>query len=235
MIVCAPDMSPDVASRLGVEPCVLATPDRRVPLERGIKVLADVGLAGAKRGVDAATYLWFIRRVRPAWAIAPDVFGDFKATLSNWHRYSPIIAKFAAPILVAQEFYRPRVLDAVLDLRGMGLADKVALPMRMHHDISCSREPRRCAERAERALRALCGAVEHVHLLGPSLRAVRILRGVLAQCEGQGTAVSFDTVAYRRAPNNQVKKALGGRWMPRDSREAVVMLEAWLRQALPTR
>jgi len=106
------------------------------------------------------------------------------------------------------------------------------LPMRQHPDVSCSSEPRLCAERAERALRWLCGAVEHIHLLGPALRSVRILRGALRQCEGQGTAVSFDTGAYRRAPNNTIKRQLGGRWMPNSSEEAAAMLEAWLMQAL---
>jgi len=59
-----------------------------------------------------------------------------------------------------------------------------------------------------------------------------MLRSALVQCESQGTVVSFDTAAYRRASNSQVKKQLGGRWMPRNSTEAAAMLEAWLRQAL---
>jgi hypothetical protein len=232
MIVCAPDMTPEVALRLGIEPCVLATLGRHATLERGVRVLADVGLTAARRGVDVVTYLQFIRRLRPTWAVVPDVFGDFKATLSNWHRYSPVVAKFATPILVAHEFYKPRVLDAVLDLRRMRLVDRVALPMRMHHDVSCSREPQRCAERAERALRDLCGVMKHIHLLGPSLRVIRMLRGALKDCERQGSVISLDTAAYRRAPNNHVKKTLGGRWMPRTKEEAVLMLEEWLKQAL---
>jgi len=59
-----------------------------------------------------------------------------------------------------------------------------------------------------------------------------MLRGALRQCERQGTAASFDTASYRRAPNRQIKQQLGGRWQPRNSAEAAVMLEAWLRQAL---
>ena len=90
----------------------------------------------------------------------------------------------------------------------------------------------RSAERAERALRWLCGAVEHIHLLGLALRSVKMLRWALRQCERQGTAVSFDTASYRRAPNQHVKKQLGDRWMPRSREETVVMLETWLRQAL---
>jgi hypothetical protein len=162
----------------------------------------------------------------------PDVFGDFRATLAQWFKYSPTIAKFATPILVAQEFHRPRVLDAVADLIRMRAVERDALPMRQHPDVSCSREPRLCAERAERALRVLCGAAQHIHLLGPPLRAVRLLRSALRQCERYGTAVSFDTSAYRRAPNALIKKALGGRWQPRNVAEAQEMLEAWLRQAL---
>jgi hypothetical protein len=61
---------------------------------------------------------------------------------------------------------------------------------------------------------------------------VRILKDVMWQCERQGTVVSFDTSAYRRAPNSAIKEQLGGRWMPRNSEEAGMMLEAWLRQAL---
>jgi hypothetical protein len=54
----------------------------------------------------------------------------------------------------------------------------------------------------------------------------------MRQCERQGTVVSFDTSAYRRAPNARIKAELGGRWQPNSSEEAQKMLEAWLRQAL---
>jgi hypothetical protein len=54
----------------------------------------------------------------------------------------------------------------------------------------------------------------------------------MRQCEGVGTAVSFDTTAYRRAPNAQIKRLLGGRWQPSNAEEAAAMLEAWLKQAL---
>jgi len=233
MIVCAPDLTPEIAAKFGVEPCLLITFSVRAPpSRRGMKTLVDVGLANAKRGVDAATYVHFVRRVRPTWAVVPDVFGDFDATLVRWRSYAPLIAKHGAPILVVQEFYKPHVLDAVLDLLRTGAVERLALPMRQHPDASCSRKPRLCAERAERALRALCGMAPHVHLLGPALRAVKTLRNVLGQCERQGTAVSFDTMAYRRAPNAELKKQLGGRWQPRNSEEAAAMLEAWLRQAL---
>jgi len=232
IVVCAPDMMPDIAAQFGVEPCRLVTfGGRASPPHMGIKVLADVGLANAKHGVDAVAYVQFVKRIRPTWAIAPDVFGDFRSTLAMWFRYSPIVAKFAAPIFVAQEFHKPRVTTATVDLMRIG-ARRLALPMRRHPDASCSAEPHLCAERAERALRVLCGAADHIHLLGPALRSVRILRGALKQCERQGTAVSFDTMAYRRAPNVLIKKQLGGRWQPRNGQEATVMLEAWLRQAL---
>ncbi len=232
MIVCAPDLTPEIAERFGVGPCLLATFGGRVPMQRNIKTLADIGLANAKRGVDAVAYIQFVKRIRPTWAIAPDVFGNFRQTLAMWLRYSPLVAKFTAPIFVAQEFYRQHVLDTVMELMRLRIVERVALPMRQHPDVSCSHEPRLCAERAERALRALCGMALHIHLLGPALRAVKTLREVLRQCERQGTAVSFDTSAYRRAPNSAIKRALGGRWQPRNSLEAVAMLEAWLRQAL---
>jgi hypothetical protein len=60
-----------------------------------------------------------------------------------------------------------------------------------------------------------------------------MLRNALRQCEKrQGTVVSFDTMAYRRAPNSLIKAELGGRWMPNSAEEAQKMLEAWLGQAL---
>lgn len=233
MIVCAFDITPEIAARFGVEPCLLTTfGGRAAPPRRGMKVLADIGLASAKRGVDIVAYVQFIKRVRSTWAIVPDRFADFRQTLATWLRYSSTVAKFTVPIFVVQEFYRQHVLDAVMELMHMRMIERVALPMRQHPDVSCSRNPRLCAERAERALRALCGAAPHVHLLGPALRAVRLLRGGLKQCECQGTAVSFDTMAYRRAPNSAVKRQLGGRWQPRNRHEAEEMLEAWLRQAL---
>jgi len=230
--VCAPDMTREIAMRFGVEPCVLATPGRQVALGRAVKTLVDIGLSGARRGVDVAMYIVYVRSVRPTWAVVPDRFGDFRATLAQWLRYSHMVARFAAPIFVAQEFHRAEALDAVLDMTRQRAVEHVALPMRQHPDVSCSKEPRLCAERAERILRILCGAVLHIHLLGPSLRAVRMLRSALVQCERQGTVVSFDTAAYRRASDSQVKKQLGGRWMPRNSVEASMMLVAWLRQAL---
>ncbi len=232
VIVCAPDMTADVAARFGVEPCLLAVGSRTPKPHGSMKVLVDVGLSGAVRGVDAAAYIQLVRRLKPTWAVAPDVFGNFRATLTTWLRWAPTIAKYSQPIFAVQEFHRAKILDVILDLVRLRIVRRMALPMRRHPDTSCSLAPRLCAERAERALRALCGSAEHVHLLGPALRALRILRDALRQCERQGTAVSLDTVAYRRAPNSDIKRLLGGRWQPRNSQEAVAMLEAWLRQAL---
>ena len=231
MIICAPDMTTGVASRFGVEPCVLVTLGMRLRRQLMMKTLADTGLAGARRGVDAAMYITYIRNIKPTWAVAPDRFADFRATLALWFRYSHVISKYTIPILVAQEFYRAHVFDAIMELLHMGV-ERVALPLRMHPDAICALRPRLCAERAERALRALCGVAQHIHLLGPALRVLRKLRGVLKNCEKEGSLVSLDTAAYRRASNSELKRLLGGRWMPRDSREAELMLEAWLRQAL---
>jgi len=236
MIICAPDMSDDVAARFGVEPCIIVSLSRdNLDNPEAYKVwrFADVGLAMAKLGgVPLARYLTLIKRARAHWAVVPDKFADFRATLASWFRYSRIIAKYTTPVFVIQEFYMPRILDAVLELRRMYIVERIALPMRQHPDVLCSREQRLCAERAERVLRVLCGAVSHIHLLGPALRAVKLLRDALRQCERQGTLVSFDTSAYRRSPNSELKRWLGGRWMPRNKHEAMTMLEAWLRQAL---
>ena len=224
MIICAPDMAPETAARFGVQPCQLITLSLRPPRRRDIDVLADIGLRAAKEGADLWRYADLVAEVRPRWAICPDAFGDYEKTLELWRRWSPLLSRLTRPIFVFQEFYR-------IDVKHVP-SDYVALPTRRHRDVNCSLHPRLCAERAERALRWLCGAVAHIHLLGPPLRAVRLLRDVLRQCERQGTAVSFDTAAYRRAPNASVKRQLRGRWLPRNSQEASAMLEAWLRQAL---
>ena len=224
MIVCAPDMTVEIATKIGVEPCQLVTLSIRPPLRRDMDILADIGLRAAKEGVDLWRYADLVAEVRPRWAVAPDVFGDFYKTLELWRRWSPLLSRLTRPIFVFQEFYR-------IDVRHIP-TDCVALPLRRHHDANCALRPRLCAERTERALRALCDYVSHVHLLGPPLRAVRLLRDVLRQCERQGAVVSFDTSAYRRAPNSHIKKTLGGRWQPRNSAETVAMLETWLKQAL---
>jgi hypothetical protein len=217
-------MTPEVVVKFGLQPCQLITLSLRPLLRRNMDVLVDIGLRAAKQGVDLWRYADLVAEVRPRWAVAPDVFGDFNRTLELWRRWSSLLSRLTRPIFVFQEFYR-------VDIRHAP-ADHVALPMRRHSDVNCAVHPRLCAERAERALRWLCNAVSHVHLLGPPLRAVRLLRDVLRQCERQGAAVSFDTSAYRRAPNSRIKAELGGRWMPNSTEEAQKMLEAWLRQAL---
>jgi len=224
MIVCAPDMTTEIAVKFGLQPCQLITLSLRSPLRRNMDVLVDVGLRAAKQGVDLWRYADLVATVKPRWAICPDAFGGFEKTLELWRRWSPLLSRLTRLVFVLQEFYR-------VDIRHIP-ADHVALPMRRHHDVNCALRPRLCAERAERALRWLCGNVAHVHLLGPPLRAVRLLRDVLRQCERQGTVASFDTSAYRRAPNSRIKKTLGGRWQPNSAEEAVAMLETWLRQAL---
>ncbi|MFZ8811764.1 MAG: hypothetical protein ACO2PN_27160 [Pyrobaculum sp.] len=236
MIVCTPDMTPDIAEKFGVQPCLVISLSRdNLDNSHAYKMwrFVDIGLTVAKSGdFPLARYLTLIRRARAHWAVAPDAFGNFRATLAQWFRYASVIARFTTPIFVAQEFHRPRILDTTLDLAHLRVVRRVAFPMRQHPDVSCGVQPRLCAERAERALRVLCNIADHIHLLGPPLRVVRLLRDVLRQCERQGTAVSFDTSAYRRAPNSSIKRQLGGRWQPRDSAEAEMMLEAWLRQAL---
>jgi hypothetical protein len=227
-------MTPDVAAKFGVQPCLIISLSRdNLDNRNAYKMwrLVDVGLAMAKSGdFTLARYLTLIRRAKAHWAIVPDKFGDFRRTLASWFRYSPVIARYTAPIFVAQVFYR--YLDATVDLLRLGLIERVALPLRAHPDGSCSARPRLCAERAERTLRVLCGMARHIHLLGPALRVLRPLKAALKDCERNGTLVSLDTSAYRRAANNELKRRLGGRWMPRNSEEAVLMLETWLRQAL---
>jgi len=234
MIACAPDMTPEIAEKYGVEPCILVTLSgfklRLAPNGR-VRVLADIGLKAAMSGVNAAEYLALIRRYRATWAIVPDAFGDFRATLALWHRHAPLIARHALPILVLQEFHRWWPVLHALDLG----VERVALPMRRHPDAPCSKEPRLCAERASRALGMLCGRADHVHLLGPALKSLRLLLPRLRDCERQGTLVSFDTIAYHRAPDSETKRAMGGRWQPRSAEESLMLLDAWLKHALRNR
>ena len=236
MIVCAPDMTTEIATKFGVKPCLVISLSRDNldnPWAYEMWRFVDIGLTTAKSGdIPLAHYLTLIKRAKAHWAVVPDKFADFRTTLAQWFRYSLVISRYSTPVFVIHEFYKQRIVNATLDLLRMEIIKHAALPMRQHPDMLCSKEPRLCAERAERALRWLCSSVAHVHLLGPPLRAVRLLRDVLKRCEREGTVVSFDTSAYRRAPNSAIKKALGGRWQPHNSQEAVAMLETWLRQAL---
>jgi len=57
----------------------------------------------------------------------------------------------------------------------------------------------------------------------------------LRDCERQGTLASFDTIAYHRAPDSETKRLLGGRWQPRNAKESLMLLDAWLKHALRNR
>jgi hypothetical protein len=92
MIVCAPDMTVEIAAKFGVQPCQLITLSLRPPLRRDIDILADIGLRAAKEGADLWRYADLVAEVRPRWAIAPDAFGDFYRTLELWRR------PYAAPV-----------------------------------------------------------------------------------------------------------------------------------------
>ena len=235
MLVCAPDMDAEIAERHGVVPCLLATMGARVRYIRGGAILVDIGLRRALNGVDAHEYYMYVRRAvspypQPArFAVVPDVFGDFDATLRAYLQYAPAFGKHARPLLVAQDFGR-RLDDVVREAAARGLA-YLALPMRRHPDAACARRPDLCAERAEKALRRLCGWAAHIHLLGPALRSLRALLPALRDCERLGTRISFDTTAHHMAPNRTVKAALGGTWQAPNGEWARRMLDAWLAQA----
>jgi len=235
VIACAPEMDAEVAERHGVTPCLLAVMGARVRYIPGGAVLVDIGLRRALRGVDVNEYYMYVRRAvspypRPArFAVVPDVFGDFDATLRMYLQYAQLFGRHARPLLAAQDFGR-RLDDVAREAAARGLA-YLALPMRRHPDAACARRPDLCAGRAEKALRRLCGRAAHIHLLGPALRSLRALLPALRDCERLGTAVSFDTTAHHMAPNNAVKAALGGRWQAPNGEWAKMMLDAWLAQA----
>ena len=239
MIFCAPDMNLATAEKFGVTPCIIVTmankgkAAREALEERGGFVrMADIGLSLAIKGADARKYIDFLREVRPHFAICPDAFGNFRETLRLWFRWAPLMRRYTEPVLVIHEPQKyPKQLKHVEDL---GIT-RVAIPLRRHPDTPCAEAPRLCADRAARAMDYLCGRVDHVHLLGPALKSLRLLLPRLRDCERQGTLVSFDTIAYRRAPDAATKRMMGGRWQPRSAEESLMLLDAWLRLALAQR
>jgi len=183
--------------------------------------LVDVGLRGAQNGVDFTSYLRLVRKAvlssRKTYAIVPDVFCDVDKTIKNFRKYHKMIKQVGAyTILVLQRFYSD--IDAYMAL--LDEVDLVALPARRHCDIKCAERPRTCAERIERAMRALRNV--KVHLLGPAAKTLKALGTTLKD------VYSFDTSAYHMAPNAAAKKNANGKWQITSAQITSWLLE-WLK------
>jgi len=185
---------PDVvnADGLGVEVGCMCSLSSCECVRRGVPVFVDVGLAGARFGVDFGRYIRLVQRVSAVagdvYAVVPDVFCDVEATVRNWKRWARQVGRHAKTVLVLQRFYEPHELEKYRDI--IQDAWMAALPSRRHCDVYCLERPRLCAERVERALRVLRGV--EVHLMGPPASVLRALGGVLNDVK------SIDTSAYRK-------------------------------------
>jgi hypothetical protein len=229
------------AEKFGITPCIIVTlankgkAAREALEERGGFVrMADIGLSLAIKGADVRKYIEFLRDVRPHFAICPDAFGNFRETLRLWHRWAPLMRKYTEPVLVIHEPQKyPKQLLHVEDL---GIT-RAAIPLRRHPDAPCAEAPRLCADRAARAMDHLCGRADHIHLLGPALRALEMLVPRIRECERYGTAVSVDTVVYLRMPTDDMARRAG---LPPGKRMAGGMefgmraraLDVWLERVL---
>ena len=183
---------PDVvnADGLDVEIGCLCSLSSCECVRRGVPTFVDVGLVGAKSGVDFSKYVRLVQRVSAVvddvYAVVPDSFCDVKTTIRNWKRWARHVKRYAKTVLVLQRFYEDieRYRDVIQE------ADLAALPSRYHCDVYCLARPRLCAERISRAVDVLKGV--DVHLMGPPATVLRALGNVLDDIR------SIDTSAYRK-------------------------------------
>jgi len=183
---------PDVVNvgGLGVEVGCLCSLSSCECVRRGVPTFVDVGLAGAKYGVDFGRYIRLVQRVSAVvddvYAVVPDAFCDAEMTIRNWKRWARHVKRYAKTVLVLQRFYED--VDKYSDV--IQEADLVALPSRYHCDAYCLERPRLCAERIGRVVDVLRGV--DVHLMGPPATVLRALGNVLNDIR------SIDTSAYRK-------------------------------------
>ena len=145
---------PDVVNvgGLGVEVGCLCSLSSCECVRRGVPTFVDVGLAGAKYGVDFGRYIRLVQRVSAVvddvYAVVPDAFCDAEMTIRNWKRWARHVKRYAKTVLVLQRFYED--VDKYSDV--IQEADLVALPSRYHCDAYCLERPRLCAERIGRVV-----------------------------------------------------------------------------------
>lgn len=182
-------------------------------------VLVDVGVAIARGGYfSVSDYIRLIRKVKAVRhveevaAVVPDVVNNYSKTVENYRKYARYVRGAGAKtVFVAQEL-KPPPHDVDADI--------VAVPSHWLLGVNCAREPETCAFRILRFLREHS---ERVHLLGPPKRLLKLLLRSL------GGNISFDTTAYRMAPNESSRKLLGGKYMA-EGGVACQWLSEWLKE-----
>jgi hypothetical protein len=221
MLVFVPTPPPKEKWPLGIEFGVLTTMSFPVPVPRYVdKVFVDISLRRTRVGVELRDYAKFVGKVRAKapwaelWIVFPDAFCNAAETRRKYEKFKKLAGLVPPPkkyVYVAQEFWR--VADVPEDV------DVVALPARRQCDVDCSKKHDVCAARIIAYIRYMRD--RWIHLLGPSLRVLRVTHHV---------ADSFDTASYRRAVDKELKQMMGGRWQAtKDVME--VFLFRWLEKA----
>lgn len=220
MIVFVPDPispSPSPSLRFGLLATLSFPASRRSEL-----LMIDVGKRAAQLGVSIHDYYRFAWRMAARAGAAevrvvfPDAFCNYARTRELFYQFLRMTRKHGwLKIYVAHNFWE--VYDPPPE------ADIIGLPARQQCGVSCSRSPETCAVRIINFL-ASRAEKRPIHLLGPSLRTLRL---VLASRQPFG---SLDTIAYRRAVDNELKSLQGGKWNVNKGMETL-FLTRWLERA----
>jgi len=202
VIVFVPTPPPRERWPPGIEFGVLTTMSFPVPVPRHVdKAFVDLSLRRTRIGVELHDYAKFVGKVRAKapwaelWIVFPDTFCDAAETRRKYEKFRKLASLVSPPkkyIYVAQEFVSSLPEDV----------DVVALPARRQCYTNCSREPDVCAARIIAYVRNYMRD-RWIHLLGPSLRVLRVTHHL---------ADSFDTASYRRAVDQETKRLSGGKW-----------------------
>jgi len=219
MIIFVPDpiSSPSPALGFGLLATLSFPTSRRSEL-----LMVDVGKRAAQLGVSIHDYYRFAWRTATRTGasevrvVFPDAFCDPSRTRELFYQFMRVAGRHGwLKIYVAHNFWE--VYDPPPE------ADIIGLPARWQCYTSCSRSPETCAARI---INFLASRVEDrpIHLLGPALRTLRL---VLASRQQFG---SFDTIAYRRAVDSELKNMQGGKWNVGKGMETQ-FLSRWLERA----
>jgi len=202
VIVFVPTPPPRERWPPGIEFGVLTTMSFPVPVPRHVdKAFVDLSLRRTRIGVELHDYAKFVGKVRAKapwaelWIVFPDTFCDAAETRRKYEKFRKLASLVSPPkkyIYVAQEFVSSLPEDV----------DVVALPARRQCYTNCSREPDVCAARIIAYVRNYMRD-RWIHLLGPSLRVLRVTHHL---------ADSFDTASYRRAVDQETKRLSSGKW-----------------------
>jgi hypothetical protein len=220
MLVFVPTPPPRERWR-NIEFGVLTTMSFPVPVPRHVdKAFVDISLRRTRVGVELHDYAKFIGKVRAKapwaelWIVFPDAYCDATETRRKYEKFKKLAGLVPPPkkyVYVAQEFWR--VADVPEDV------DVVALPARRQCDVDCSKKHDVCAARIIAYIRNYVR--KPLHLLGPSLRVLRVTHHLVD---------SLDTASYRRAVDKELKQMMGGRWQAtKDVMET--FLFRWLEKA----